>query len=240
MSAERVVPEPAVSDLAVPAYLVDDPRERRRLRLAVAAALACHLPLLLLPKLGSEVTAAPEVEEAPPIVLHDLRFRPPEPPPTPPRTPPVREERAVRVPVPDPTPVEPEPLREIELPPLPEPLPQNVVVVVPEPPEPPAAEPAPPEVLRVGGRIARPRQIEAPRPAYTETARRARVQGPVILEVRLDAGGRVENVQVLRGQPFGLTESAVEAVSRWRYEPARLGGRPVPVLMTVTVSFQLF
>ena len=225
---------------AIPSYLIDDPREGRRLRLAVAAAIACHLPLLLLPKLGSEVAAAPEVEEPAAVVLHHVRFRPPEPPPTPPATPPARQERAVRVPVPDPTPAEPEPLRELELPPLPEPLPENVVFVVPEPPEPPAAEEAPPEVLRVGGRIARPRQIEAPRPAYTEPARRARIQGPVILEVRLDAGGRVEDVQVLRGLPFGLTESAVEAVSRWRYEPARLGDRPVPVLMTVTVNFQLF
>lgn len=230
--------EPAVPEPAVPSYLVDDPREGRRLRLAVVAALACHLPLLLLPQLGGEVIASPEVEEPPAIVLTTPRFRPPEPPPTPPETPPVREERAVVVPVPDPTPAEPEPVRELELPPLPEPLPANVMVAIPEPP--PAAEPAPPEVLRVGGKIARPRQIEAPRPAYTEAARRARIQGAVILEVRLDETGHVADVEVLRGQPFGLTESAVAAVSRWRYEPARLGDRAVPVLMTVTVNFELF
>jgi protein TonB len=115
-----------------------------------------------------------------------------------------------------------------------------VVVIPPPPPAPPEPEAAPPEVLLVGGVIARPRQLHAPRPAYTEAARRARIQGAVILEVRLDEHGRVGEVSVLRSQPLGLTESAVAAVSRWRYEPARLGGRAVPVLMTVTINFELF
>lgn len=229
--------EPAVTEAAVPSYLIDDPREGRRLRLAVAAALACHLPLLLLPDLGGEATAAPEVVEPPVVVVRDLRFRPPEPPPEPLERPPVQEERPLVVPVPDPAPVEPEPIREIELPPPVEPLPVEVILVPPPPP--PAPEAAPSEVLRVGGRIARPRQLFAPRPSYTEVARRARIQGTVILEVQLDEEGRVDDVTVLRSLPFGLTESAVAAVSRWRYEPARLGGRAVPVLMTVTVRFEL-
>ena len=239
MPAEPAVPEPAVPQPTVPSYLIDDPRAGRRLRFAVAAALACHLPLLLLPELGGEVTAAPEVEEPPVIVLQTPRFRPPEPPPEPPDRPPVQEERPVVVPVPDATPVEPEPIREIELPPPVEPLPVDVVFLPPPPPE-PAPVAAPAEVLRVGGRIARPKQLFAPRPAYTEVARRARVEGTVILEVRLDEAGHVDSVTVLRGEPFGLTESAVAAVSRWRYEPARLGERAVPVLMTVTVRFELF
>lgn len=231
------VPAPQAPPSGLPSYLSEDPRERRGMRLAVAAALACHLPLLLLPDLGGEVTAAPEVEEPPAIVLRTTRFRPPVEPPTPPERRPPREERAVRVPIPDPTPTEPEPLRELELPPI-DPLPERVVVI-PPPPEPPEPELAPAEVLRVGGVIARPRQLHAPRPVYTEAARRVRVQGTVILEVRLDEHGEVGEVSVLRGQPFGLTESAVAAVSRWRYEPARLGGRAVPVLMTVTVRFEL-
>lgn len=227
----------SASPSALPPYLVEDPRERRGLRLALVAAVACHLPLLLLPDLGGPAAAAPEVEEPEAIVLRTTRFRPPVVPPTPPERRPPREERAVRVPVPDPTPTEPEPLRELELPPI-DPLPENVVVI-PPPPAPPAPEAAPPEVLRVGGVIARPRQLHAPRPAYTEAARRARIEGTVILEVCLDEHGRVGEVSVLRGQPFGLTESAVAAVSRWRYEPARLGGRAVPVRMTVSVHFEL-
>lgn len=227
--------EPAVPESVVPSYLVEDPRDRRRLRLAVVAALACHLSLLLLPKLGGEVAAAAVVE--PPVrIVPAVRFRPPAEPPTPAEPAPVSEERALRVPVPQPTAVEPEPLRELELPPLPEPVALDVVFVPPAPPEP---EVGPPALRRVGGEIGRPRQLYAPYPVYTEAARRARLQGTVILEVRLDEAGRVADVTVLRGQPLGLTESAVEAVSRWRYEPARLAGRAVPVLMTVTVHFEL-
>lgn len=241
MSSEPAVrvESPAPPPSALPPYLVEDPGEPRRLRIAVLVALACHLPLLLLPELGGEVIAAPEVEEPPMIVVVQTpRFRPPVEPPTP-ADPPAREERAVKVPIPAPRPAEPEPVRDLELPPPVDPLPEPVVVLPPAPPAPPEPEVAPPEVLRVGGAIARPRQLHAPHPVYPEMARRARVEGTVILEVRLDERGRVSEVTVLRGPRFGLTESAVAAVSRWRYEPARLGGRAVPVLMTVTINFEL-
>lgn len=231
---ESPVPPPS----ALPPYLVEDPGERRRLRIAVLVALACHLPLLLLPKLGGEAIAAPEVEEPSVVVVQTPRFRPLVEPPTP-AEPPPREERAVKVPIPAPRPAEPESVRDLELPPPVDPLPEHVVVLPPAPPAPPEPEVAPPEVLRVGGSIARPRQLHAPHPAYPELARRTGVHGTVILEVRLDERGRVSEVTVLRGQRFGLTESAVAAVSRWRYEPARLDGRAVPVLMTVTINFEL-
>lgn len=231
-------PSPAVPASALPPYLVEDPGERRRLRIAVVVALACHLPLLLLPELGGEVIAAPAVDEPAVVVVRTPRFRPPVEPPTPLDRPP-REERAVLVPIPDPTPAELELVRELELPPPVEAPPEHFVVLPPAPPAPPEPEVAPPEVLRVGSRIARPRQLHAPHPVYPELAQRAGVQGTVILEVQLDERGRVSEVTVLRGQRFGLTEAAVAAVSRWRYEPAHLGGRAVPVLMTVTINFEL-
>jgi len=45
-------------------------------------------------------------------------------------------------------------------------------------------------------------------------------------------------VRVLRGVPM-LDQAAVAAVQQWRFEPARLNGQVVPVVMTVTVNFQL-
>lgn len=240
------VVEPTVSDVrmrraaaaapGVPPYLGEDPRDRRRLRVAVLAALACHLPLLLLPRLGGETTAAVLAEPSVVALQRTPRFRPPEPPPTRPEPEPVREEPAVVVPIPDPTPAEAEPVRELELPAPVDRLPEILVSVPVAPPE-PAAGPA--EILRVGGEIARPRQLFAPHPVYTEVARRARLEGTVILEVLLDERGRVEEVTVLRGQRLGLTDTAIAAVSRWRYEPARRQGRAVPVLMTVTIHFEL-
>ncbi|MCE2559594.1 MAG: energy transducer TonB [Acidobacteria bacterium] len=79
----------------------------------------------------------------------------------------------------------------------------------------------------------------APRPNYTEEARRARVQGVVILQAVVDAVGNVGYVKVLKGLPEGLTESAVQVVEQWRYEPATLNGEPVPVYINLTVNFSL-
>jgi periplasmic protein TonB len=75
-------------------------------------------------------------------------------------------------------------------------------------------------------------------PTYPAIAVAARKEGIVILETVIDAEGRVESVRVLRGVPL-LDEAAVGAVRQWRFTPARLNCQPVPVVMTVTVNFQL-
>lgn len=92
---------------------------------------------------------------------------------------------------------------------------------------------------RVVGAVKRPVFLAGPQPRYTETARKAGVQGVVILEAVIDDQGRVTNLQVLKGLPMGLDKSAVEAVSQWRYKPATLENRPVKVIFTLTVNFQL-
>ncbi len=76
-------------------------------------------------------------------------------------------------------------------------------------------------------------------PAYTEPARRARLEGTVILEAIIDTEGRVTAVRVLRSLPLGLEQSAVEAVRQWRFRPARLNGQPRNVYFTLTVNFEL-
>lgn len=73
-------------------------------------------------------------------------------------------------------------------------------------------------------------------PIYPELARAARIEGVVILEAILDPEGRVRNVKVLRSIPF-LDEAAIAAVERWEYQPTRLNGVPVPVILTITVRF---
>jgi protein TonB len=64
------------------------------------------------------------------------------------------------------------------------------------------------------------------------------VQGLVIIEAVIDAGGNVVETRVLRGNPM-LDAAAIEAVSQWRYSPPTLNGSPVSVVMTVTVNFTL-
>ncbi|HLE20727.1 MAG TPA: TonB family protein [Vicinamibacteria bacterium] len=63
--------------------------------------------------------------------------------------------------------------------------------------------------------------------------------GPRILEAVIDPQGRVRNVDVLRSVPL-LDDAAVAAVQQWEYEPTLLNGVPVPVIVTVTVRFEMY
>jgi protein TonB len=99
-------------------------------------------------------------------------------------------------------------------------------------------EPPPPQPVRVGGAIKQPQPVNQTAPVYPPAARRARVEGVVILECTISAAGRVLDVKVLRGIPL-LDDAAVAAVKQWLFAPTLLDGVPVPVLATVTVSFSL-
>ena len=95
------------------------------------------------------------------------------------------------------------------------------------------------EILRVGGEITKPERLGGAAPAYTELARKARIQGVVIVEAIIDKEGKVTNVRVLKGLPMGLDQAAVDAVKSWRFRPATLNGRPVSVYYSLTVNFRL-
>jgi TonB family protein len=100
------------------------------------------------------------------------------------------------------------------------------------------AEHAMPPALRVGGGIRPPRKIKDVPPEYPAAAQEARVQGVVIIEVRLDESGNVSDTRLLRSIPL-LDQAATDAVKQWQYTPTLLNGVAVPVLMTVTVNFTL-
>jgi protein TonB len=99
--------------------------------------------------------------------------------------------------------------------------------------------PASSETMQLTAEMTRPVLIHQVKPRYTEPARRAGVQGVVILEAIIDERGNVSNVRVLRGLPMGLDREAVEAVKQWKYRPALLNGRPVRVYFTLTVTFTI-
>ncbi|MFQ5349709.1 MAG: energy transducer TonB, partial [Thermoanaerobaculia bacterium] len=75
-------------------------------------------------------------------------------------------------------------------------------------------------LMTVGGEVHAPRAISKAPPMYTEKARKERVQGPVILRLVIDETGEVSEVEVLKGLPYGLTETAIAAVEEWTFEPA--------------------
>ncbi|MCA1622183.1 MAG: energy transducer TonB, partial [Acidobacteria bacterium] len=76
-----------------------------------------------------------------------------------------------------------------------------------------------------------------PEPGFTEEARKNGVEGVVRLRAVLNVSGEVTNISVVKGLPHGLTEKAVEAAGRIKFEPARLGGRTVSQSATVEYLF---
>lgn len=109
-------------------------------------------------------------------------------------------------------------------------------VDVPPPPPAPAIER--PHPVRVGGVIREPRKLVHVAAEYPEIARRAHVEGLVVIEAMIDERGRVIDARVLRSVPL-LDAAALTAVKEWRYTPTLLNGVPVRVLMAVTFNFKL-
>jgi periplasmic protein TonB len=93
--------------------------------------------------------------------------------------------------------------------------------------------------LRFTVGMTRPEVVHQVQPRYTEVARRAGVQGSVIVEAIIDEQGNVDNVRVLRGLPMGLDKAAIEAIQQWRFKPATMGSKPVKVYFTLTVNFTI-
>jgi protein TonB len=91
-------------------------------------------------------------------------------------------------------------------------------------------------LVRPGGDIKPPVRTVYAAPIYPDIARAARVSGMVVVECTIDPSGRVVDARVITGHPL-LNASALDAVRQWRYQPTRLNGVPVAVLMTVTVRF---
>ena len=210
------------------------PLRRRAIRLAIAAAIVAHIVLffIVFPSYYEEkilkVGSTPRVYK-----LRAVKFQQP---PKPKVRQTVSKPKARAVPVPDATPDDPEPIAreesvdvsDLDFPEV------GDSVVIPDGPAGPAIGP-----MQISGNVLAPVRIYSPDPHYPEEARHARVQGVVILQTIINTDGDVTDVKVLKGLPSGLTESAVAAVSSWRFKPATLEGRPVAVYYLVTVSFSV-
>ena len=91
--------------------------------------------------------------------------------------------------------------------------------------------------VKVGGQIKPPTKIKDVKPVYPAVALSAKVSGSVIVEATIDADGKVIDAQVVRSIPL-LDQAALDAVRQWEYTPSLLNGVPVPVRVTVTITFR--
>lgn len=75
-------------------------------------------------------------------------------------------------------------------------------------------------------------------PKYPPAAKKARIQGKVVLDAIISEKGEVENLKVVSG-PSELQQSAMDAVRQWTYRPVVVNGAPVEVETTVNVTYTL-
>jgi protein TonB len=96
-------------------------------------------------------------------------------------------------------------------------------------------------VYRPGNGVTLPRVLREVRPNYTSDAMRAKVQGVVMLECVVRPDGSVGDVQVTRSldSNFGLDQEAIKAAKQWRFAPGTRLGEPVPVLISIELTFTL-
>jgi len=81
--------------------------------------------------------------------------------------------------------------------------------------------------------------ISKPVPIYTEEARHLRIEGEVLLEVVLEASGKVHVIRVARGLGHGLDDAAVRAAEQIRFKPALRDGQPADSTAVLHIIFQL-
>lgn len=93
---------------------------------------------------------------------------------------------------------------------------------------------------QAGGSVTSPRVILEVKPTYTNRAMLDRIEGSVMLEVIVRANGIPTNIRVTRSlDPDGLDGEAVRAASQWRFEPGRLNGTPVDVVVSIQIDFHI-
>ncbi|UCF80765.1 MAG: energy transducer TonB [Acidobacteriota bacterium] len=227
---------PQAGDKTSPTSRVDlslllaiDPKTPKRIRRVTIVALLFHLLLPLFFLIESKEVVQ-ETKEPIKHVITLIKIIPP------PKIPPPPQEKVNkdRRPVPDPTPDEPEPIREPEPPEII--IPPGVDVVIGIPKGPPA--PVRPLTAGVAG-TTQPMRVHYVEPEYPEEAKRVGLEGNVILNVTVDERGNVADVAVIEGGPLGMTEKAVEAVWKWKYEPSTLHGMPISLSFTAVVWFTL-
>jgi TonB family protein len=92
----------------------------------------------------------------------------------------------------------------------------------------------------VGG-VGVPQCIYCPAPRYSGEARKAKLEGTVVLQVVIKTDGRAANVMIVKDPGNGLGMQAVEGVRKWKFKPASgPDGRAVAVICPIEVTFRFF
>ncbi len=103
----------------------------------------------------------------------------------------------------------------------------------------PATE-APDHTYKVGKRVSAPKPLKLRDAEFSEYARRNKISGVALVGFTVDAHGMPQDPRILRSIEPSLDQNALAAISGYRFTPAMKDGNPVPVNLTVEVSFRLY
>jgi TonB family protein len=224
----------ASDELGYVSYMADIQEQNKPLKVSTLISIIFYTLLLWVVFPQSEAVVEEGTRKQQKAVVIK-RFTPPPPPKQePPKTKTAIKTKAATVPIPDPTPDEPEPYREYAVVEEFTAPPTDIDFEIDLPENPPGP-------LRVGGDVKAPTKEKSVPPVYPELARKARIQGVVIIEAVIDREGNVVRAKVLRspGAHFGFDQAAIDAVKQWKFKPGTQNGKPVDVIFTLTVIFKL-
>ncbi len=112
-----------------------------------------------------------------------------------------------------------------------------VLKVRPAPNNDPGASQSTEKIDKIEEDVTPPVAIYSPDPVYPSEAQRKNRVGDVILWVVIDEQGHPSQIKVARCLGAGFDEAAIQAVSRWKFKPARRNGQPVSVQLNIDITF---
>jgi len=92
---------------------------------------------------------------------------------------------------------------------------------------------------QLGVEVIIPTPIRRFKPVYPEKCKKEKIEGTVVLWIKIDAEGNVIDTKVLKSVHPDLDEAAMEAIRKWKYKPVVKDGKKVPVVFAVTINFWL-
>lgn len=99
-------------------------------------------------------------------------------------------------------------------------------------------QPTPSSAIHVRSDIMAGQRIGGPVPRYPEAAKKAKIEGKVVLKAIIGKDGTIQDLTVASG-PQQLRQSALDAVHQWTYRPYLLNGEPVAVNTTINITYSL-
>lgn len=95
------------------------------------------------------------------------------------------------------------------------------------------------DIERPGPGVTMPKLIHEVQPHYSDRAKQDKVQGEVVMECVVKADGTVGDKKVVKTLHSDLDQAALDAAAQWLFEPGTRDGKPVNVLVTISMTFTL-